>query len=218
MVNDPDAAEPAYRGRIKYTPEKAQAYQHCKPGKMLAELLLVERAFGVIPRGRVLDAPCGGGRVTLMLAKKGYEMVSGDLSESMIEIARENMSAAGLKIPVERQDVEKLTFADQSFDSVVSFRLFHHFPNVEIRQRVVRELCRVAKGHVAMSYFSPTSFTSIKRRLREARGGRKSQKHSTSLSEVMNYFDACGFDLVRDFARMKLIHTLHMAVFRRTGS
>src|ERR1041385_6008832 len=98
--------EPAYRGRIKYTPEKARAYQNFKPSKMRAELRLVERAFSVIPRGRVLDAPCGGGRVTLMLVGKGYDMTAADLSESMIEITRENIAAAGLKIPVEQQDVE----------------------------------------------------------------------------------------------------------------
>lgn len=209
--------EPAYRGRIKYTPEKARAYQNFKPGKMRAELRLVERAFSVIPRGRVLDAPCGGGRVTLMLAGKGYEMTAGDLSESMIEITRENIAAAGLKIPVEQQDVEKLTFKDRSFDSVISFRLFHHFPNTDIRERVVRELCRVADKFVALSYFSPYSYTSWQRARRAAKGGRKSQKHATSLNEVRGYFERCGFELVKDFARFRLVHTLHIAVFRRKG-
>jgi len=207
--------EPAYRGRIKYTPEKARAYQEFKPGKMRAELRLVERAFSVIPRGRVLDTPCGGGRVTLMLAKKGYDMTAADLSDAMIEITSENVASAGLNIPVVQQDIEKLTFKDRQFDSVVSFRLFHHFPNSEIRERVVREICRVADKYVALSYFSPKSFTSWRRAQRAAKGGRVSQKHSTSLEEVSSYFERCGFEFVKDFARLNLIHTLHIAVFRR---
>jgi 2-polyprenyl-3-methyl-5-hydroxy-6-metoxy-1,4-benzoquinol methylase len=210
--------KPAYKGRVKYTPEKARAYQVRAEAKERSELRLVERAFKIVPRGRVLDSPCGGGRVTLLLAGRGYEMTAADLSDSMIEITREKVSAAGLKIPVEKQDVERLTYPDQHFDAIISFRLFHHFPNAEIRQRVVRELCRVARENVALSYFSPLSFTSMQRKLRAARGGRKSQKHSTPLSEVRGYFENCGFELVKDFARLNLVHTLHLAVFRRKQS
>jgi 2-polyprenyl-3-methyl-5-hydroxy-6-metoxy-1,4-benzoquinol methylase len=206
---------PAYKGRVKYTPEKARAYQVRAEAKERSELRLVERAFNVIPPGRVLDAPCGGGRVTLLLAERGYEMTAADLSDSMIEITREKIAAAGLKVPVEKQDVERLTYADRHFDTIISFRLFHHFPDAGIRQRVVRELCRVARENVALSYFSPYSFTSMKRKIRAARGGRKSQKHSTPLSEVRGYFENCGFELVKDFARLNLVHTLHLAVFRR---
>jgi len=211
-------SNPAYRGRVKYTPEKARAYQVREAGKEQSELRLVARAFKLVPRGRVLDAPCGGGRVALMLAGLGYEMTAADLSDSMMMITREKIQAAGFKIPVERQDVESLTYPDKHFDAIVSFRLFHHFPNAEVRQRVVRELCRVARDHVALSYFSPYSFTSLQRKWRAARGGRKSQKHSTALSEVRSYFRNCGFELVRDFARSNFIHTLHLAVFRRSQS
>jgi SAM-dependent methyltransferase len=208
-------SQPAYKGRVKYDERFARAYQVRKPAKERAELRLVERAFKLIPRGRVLDAPCGGGRVTLMLAKLGYDVTAGDLSDAMIDITRKNVADAGLKVPVDKQDVEQLGFADRHFDAVISFRLFHHFPNTEIRQRVVRELCRVSKDFVALSYFSPYSYTSVQRKLRAARGGRKSQKHSTPLSEVKSYFENCGFEFVRDFARLNLVHTLHLAVFRR---
>ena len=209
---------PAYKGRVKYTKDVARKYQHIKPGKNRAEMQLVERAFSIIPKGRVLDAPCGGGRISLLLAGLGYAMTSVDISEPMLDIARENFSKAGLTIPVLHGDVEKLNFADESFDAVISFRLFHHFPTVEIRQRAVNELCRVARTHVALSYFSPYSFTSLKRRVQAATGGRKSTKHATSLREVIGYFETSGFTLCRDFARFPLIHTLHLAVFCRRPS
>jgi ubiquinone/menaquinone biosynthesis C-methylase UbiE len=144
-------------------------------------------------------------------------MSSADLSEAMIEIARENFAKTGVDSTVERQDVEKLTLGDRSVDTLVSFRLFHHFPNPEIRQRVANELCRVAKHSVVLSYFSPYSWTSMKRRLQAARGGRKSEKHATSLEEVTGYFEKAGFRLVKDFAQMPLVHTLHVAVFERSG-
>jgi hypothetical protein len=80
----------------------------------------------------------------------------------------------------------------------------------------VTELCRVARQYVALSYFSPASVTSVKRQIRAAIGGRRSDKHPTPLSEVQGYFTKAGFRLVKDFAQMPLIHTLHLAVFERS--
>jgi ubiquinone/menaquinone biosynthesis C-methylase UbiE len=208
--------EVAYRGRVKYTEKGAQQYQVRKEGKNRAEMRLVDRAFALIPKThRVLDVPCGGGRVTVHLAKQGYQLSSADLSEAMLGIARENVARNGLTCPVERQDIEKLTYADRAFDTVVSFRLFHHFPSPAIRQRAVTELSRVARQYVALSYFSPASVTSVKKKLRAAMGGRKSDKHTTPLSEVRRYFKNTGFRLVKDFAQLPLLHTLHLAVFER---
>jgi ubiquinone/menaquinone biosynthesis C-methylase UbiE len=212
------AANAAYRGRTKYTQDAAEKYQIRKDTKNRAEMRLVDRAFALVPKdSRVLDVPCGGGRVTVHLAKKGYHVSSGDLSEAMLKIAREAVAKAGLKCDVQRQDIEKLGFPDRAFDAIISFRLFHHFPNKEIRQRAVSELCRVAGRWVALSYFSPASVTSVKRKIRAAMGGRKSEKHPTSLAEVTSYFEKCGFRLVKDFAQMPLLHTLHLALFERTG-
>ena len=206
----------AYRGRVKYTEATAKRYQVRKESKHLAEMKLVDRAFSLIPKThRVLDLPCGGGRVTVHLGLQGYKMSSADLSDAMLVITRENVAQNGLKGTVEKQDIEKLTYADQHFDSLISFRLFHHFPNPEIRQRAVSELYRIAKQFVAISYFSPASVTSVKRAIRSAMGGRKSDKHPTSLTEVKRYFAKAGFRFVKDFARTPLIHTLHVAVFER---
>lgn len=208
----------AYRGRVKYNQEAAEKYQVRKDGKNRAEMRLVDRAFALIPKSaRVLDVPCGGGRVTVHLSKRGYVVSSGDLSEAMLAIARESVAKAGLKCEVARQDIERLTHGDRSFDAIISFRLFHHFPNAEIRQRAVTELCRVADKWVALSYFSPASVTSVKRKIRAAMGGRKSEKHPTPLSEVKGYFEKCGFRLVKDFAQLPLVHTMHLAVFERAG-
>jgi hypothetical protein len=113
--------------------------------------------------------------------------------------------------------VEHLDLPDRAFDTVVSFRLFHHFPNTEIRERVAGELCRIAKHNVVLSYFSPLSVTSAKNRLLAVVAGKKEKKFSTSLTEIENYFRAHGFRLVKDYAQVPLLHTLHVAVFERTG-
>ncbi|MBI3853518.1 MAG: class I SAM-dependent methyltransferase [Verrucomicrobia bacterium] len=210
--------EAAYAGRIKYSEERSRKYQQRKSGKHASEMRLLERAFALIPKThRVLDAPCGGARVSIHLAGLGYQMSAADLSEAMVKIARENFTQNGLPGPVEQQDIEKLTYPDRHFDTIVSFRLFHHFPNGDIRRRVVNELCRVAGQNVVLSYFSPVSITSVRNKLAASIGGKKSKKYPTLLSEVESYFKANGFRLVKDFAQLPLVHTLHVAVFERAG-
>jgi ubiquinone/menaquinone biosynthesis C-methylase UbiE len=133
----------------------------------------------------------------------------------MLELAREAVCAAKLSFPVFKADVENLGLADQQFESILCFRLFHHFPEAAIRRRVVAEICRIAEKHVAISYFSPYSFSSLKRELGKRFLGRKIKKHSNALSEMDGYFNAQGFARVQDFPLLNFIHTLHIALYRR---
>lgn len=204
----------SYAGRTKYDETRAQKYKHKRPGKHAAEMRLIDRAFRLVPKTHsVLDAPCGTGRLALHLTEVGYRVTAADLSDAMLVVTRETLAGRG--VAVEKQDVERFTYADRQFDTVVCFRLFHHFPTAEIRQRVVRELCRVAGRSVVLSYFAP-SLGMLKRKLREAKGGKLSKKYITSLDEVRGYFAAVGFRLVKDFAQLPVVHALHVAVFERS--
>lgn len=216
-LGEKPAGRPAYTGRVRYTTAAAQRYAERDGPAHRAEMLLIKKAFTHVPHGHVLDAPCGGGRVSLWLARAGYNVTAADLSDPMLEIARINSANESLRITVERGDVEKLGYPDRHFDAVVCFRLFHHFPNKEIRARVVAELCRVARRHVVMSYFTPYCGTSVKRAMQKKLFGRKMAKFATSLREVEGYFAPHGFKLARNYARAPLLHTIHLAVFERVA-
>lgn len=205
-----------YRARTNYDARKAGIYQHRKAGKHASELKLITRTFAQIPKNlEVIDLPCGGGRVFLHLASLGYKVRAGDLSPEMIKIAQKNADEAGLNMTVDHADVEALSYADESIDAIVCFRLFQHFPTPAIRQRAVSEMCRVAKQYVVMSYFSPYSYTQAKLILREKLGGRKLRKFPTTLKEVEGYFAKSGYRLVNDYAELNLIKTMHLAIFER---
>lgn len=208
-------AEPTYRERIK-TEAETEKYQRRRPARERVELKLVQRALRLISNNhRVLDIPCGAGRVTILLARQGYSVTGAELSAPMIAATRENIARAGLTCAVHKEDIESMSYKDSAFDIIVCFRLFHHFPDVEVRRRVVKELCRVAERYVVLSYFDPRSLTSVKRRLRASLGGKRSKQHATSLTEVRGYFRDNGFRLVRDFAQMPIVRTLHLALFER---
>ena len=196
-----------------YDAEQARRYQdEKKPRKHRAEMRLVRRAFAALPREqRVLDVPCGYGRVMQELHALGFQVSGADLSEPMLELARANLARCGWSGSLERQDLQALRYPERGFDALICFRVFHHFPDAHTRRKVVGELCRVARSQVLLSYLSPGSLTARFERLR----GRKSARHYTALAELAGYFEPCGFRLVRDHARLALVHSLHLSVWER---
>lgn len=210
----PSPADDAYRARVRYDETTSERYQQRNPSRHRAEMQLVARVFADVPRGSLLDIPSGGGRVGLFLAQQGHRVTCADYAPAMVDITRREAARTGLDVAVDRQDIEAMTYDDGAFDTVVCFRLFHHFPDRAIRARAVREMCRVARQRVALSYFSPFAFSALERKVRGLVKGRQT-KFATSLGEVRGYFDACGFQLERDFGMMPLVQTLHVALFER---
>lgn len=70
---------------------------------------------------RVLDAGCGGGRLTVSLAQAGAEVTGIDTSSERLEQARGRAAAAGVELGLLEADFNgPLPFADASFDAVTS--------------------------------------------------------------------------------------------------
>jgi 2-polyprenyl-3-methyl-5-hydroxy-6-metoxy-1,4-benzoquinol methylase len=214
---DMNRSQPTYVARVRYDETTSERYQLRNPRRHRAEMQLIARVFADVPRGSLLDIPSGGGRVGLFLAQQGHQVTCADYSQAMVDITRREADRAGLGIAVDRQDIEAMTYADGAFDTVVCFRLFHHFPDRAIRARSVKEMCRVARNRVVLSYFSPFAFSALERKVRGLIKGRQS-KFATSLGEVRGYFEACDFELGRDFGLIPLVQTLHVARFRRRGA
>lgn len=97
-------------------------------------------ARGVLPRqGRVLDAGCGTGQISLVLAAMGFDVHGFDISREMIDIARRKVLPRWLA-RYDVADVRTLPVADNSVDAVVVSKLFQH---VGDWQAGCRELLRV---------------------------------------------------------------------------
>lgn len=207
-----------YRDRIKVSATAALKYDSRKAGKHLAETKLVERALeGIQGVSTVLDAPCGTGRFTILMAQRGYVTTGVDLGDAALVQAEKNCKSAGVTdVVLDKADLEQLPYAASSFDMVFCFRLFHHLPDEVIRARVVGELCRVARKYVLISYFDPLAFTSIKRRFQRRFFGKQSKQNATSLQEVEGYFRKHDFELTKNLARMPILHTIKLAIFRNS--
>ena len=82
---------------------------------------------------RVQDAPCGFGRHSLALARRGFKVTGVDLSETELGRARERARAAGLTLTLVRQDMRDMEFAGE-FDLALNlFSSIGYFSDDEDR-------------------------------------------------------------------------------------
>ena len=89
-------------------------------------------------RGRVLDAGCGLGEHTIMLAALDYDVLGIDYAPAAVEQARANAAAKGVEARFEVADAMNLP-ADGAYDTVLDSALFHIFGD-EDRARYVTSL------------------------------------------------------------------------------
>lgn len=95
--------------------------------------------------GRILDAGCGFGGTALVLAQRfpDSEIVGIDLSEPLLRLANRNAQAAKLerRAKFEIGDVEKILYANHSFDAVLNINMLHIVENpVQMLDEIERVL------------------------------------------------------------------------------
>ena len=84
----------------------------------LGECDFLEQEIGDNKAVKILDLGCGTGRHSIELAKRGYAVVGVDLSESLLNRAKEKAAAHNLPVVFQRHDARNLPFHNE-FDVVI---------------------------------------------------------------------------------------------------
>ncbi len=119
----------------------------------IAGELLCE-SIPVLAGDRVLDVGTASGNTALAAARRRAVVTGVDITPAMLERARLRAAAEGLHIDFQEGDATALTFADQSFDVVMSTfgAIFAPDP-----QKTASEMARVCRrgGKIAMATWTP---------------------------------------------------------------
>jgi SAM-dependent methyltransferase len=104
---------------------------------------------------RVLDAACGEGYGSAMLANVAREVVGVDIDAASIAHARERYGAT-TNLRYERRDATSLDFADASFDVVTCFETLEH---VEAQEAMLDGFVRLLSDDGVLIVSSPDKHT-----------------------------------------------------------
>lgn len=120
-------------------------------GELLAE------AADVRADERVLDVAAGNGNASLAAARRFAQVISTDYVPQLLERGAARARAEGLQIAFQVADAEKLSFADDEFDVVLSTFGVMFAPD---QKRAARELLRVTRraGRIGLASWTPEGF------------------------------------------------------------
>ncbi|UCD83882.1 MAG: class I SAM-dependent methyltransferase [Deltaproteobacteria bacterium] len=164
------------------------------------------------PGLRILDMPCGTGRMCLLLSSRNYWVVGADISQGMLDLASGKQKDSSVTFPIIRADAERLPFKAGSFDYVISLRFMMHLPP-EIRVKVLREMARIAqKGLVVNYHLSGTSLLGI--------FNPRFRKHIlppfiTTKSEMRKEIQVAGLLLRREFGLLKYVSSSEVFLLQK---
>ncbi len=91
---------------------------------------------------RCLDIGCGPGFFSILLAQAGHQVTAMDYSQGMLEHAKQHFHEAGVAVATLQGDAQSLSFANDSFDYLVSRNLVW---NLEQPEQAYWEWLRVLR-------------------------------------------------------------------------
>jgi len=108
-----------------------------------SEATFIQKALQLSSGADILDAPCGGGRLALELARRGYRMTGVDIALEFIQEAQTKADERGLLIAWKQADMRNLEWP-KSFDGAFcfgnSFGYFEDAGNVAFLKSIARSL------------------------------------------------------------------------------
>ena len=79
----------------------------CRAERTSDEVAFLERSLNLTPGCRILDVPCGNGRLALPLAERGYRVTGVDITKALVQEALSTSREANLNLELRRVGHER---------------------------------------------------------------------------------------------------------------
>ncbi len=205
-----------WRDRYAREADRCVNYERVRNGSILKRLSgsfdgrMVRRALrGIPPGSRVLDIPCGGGRIHRAIRPLGLSIVAADYSIWMLRVLEAHPDSARRRV---RADALRLPFRADAFEASICFRFMQAVPR-ELRVRALAELGRISR-RVIVSYPHTTSVRSLRRSLL----GRTPRANRTTEDEVTAEVEAAGLEVSSFEYKARVFFEDFVVVAGRAGS
>lgn len=115
-----------------------------RPERNRYEASEIVASLGLEPPGRILDAPCGHGRIANVLASDGFSVTGVDVTPLFLERARRDAVSLGVDVDYRLGDLRELPVQGPVDAVVCWFTSFGYFDDPD-NQRTLAEFARVLR-------------------------------------------------------------------------
>ncbi len=186
-----------YRARFQ-DKLKAEKYakrfeENSRKGIDRREQQAVRNIFGPLKNCHtVLDVPSGAGRFLSSLGHDGRKVIEMDVAREILQHAAKRAAQSRLHAGFVQGDGSRLPLADNAVDAVFCNRLLHHIVVKGERAMILRELRRVARRYVVVSFFDYGSFGAVRKILKKIKGSKTHYDEQPTLKQFHREATACG--------------------------
>ncbi|HRQ39346.1 MAG TPA: class I SAM-dependent methyltransferase [Chloroflexota bacterium] len=168
---------------------------------------------------KLLDIPCGTGRITRFLLEEGYMVTGADMSREMMQVAENKVAQFKNFDGFYQEDAAKTSFANDSFDCIVSIRFIGHIPE-PVRVQMLQEFARISP-YAIIEYSIKTPTVTWRRRIDHylKTGLRLPARwpwHISGRDELTKELNQGGLQIVNMWAKLPLFSDSYYVLVQRS--
>jgi ubiquinone/menaquinone biosynthesis C-methylase UbiE len=174
------------------------------------EKAFAQRLFDMVGSdAHIVDIPCGNGRF-FHIFSKAEKLIMADYSENMLKAAKERFGTPE-NVKLLQTDISSIPLHDGSADVCFCMRLFHHMKNDEIRLAALKELARISKKYVALSFYNKSCPRYYWRKVL----GKKIRGHYVSFPHMVDLAKKVGLVPAERFPKLNFFEQQCLAIFQK---
>lgn len=161
------------------------------------EKRMVAKCFHALPKGqKIVDVPCGTGRLAAALLADGFSVHGMDISGEMLAVARERLSAYGSRFSTEMADVKHLPAEVSTYDGALCARVLMHFP---LNQQIefLSGVTRLSRSVVVINHSLDSAYHRLRRRFKRLLGHQESAGHPITNRDIKVLLKNAGLHEVK---------------------
>jgi ubiquinone/menaquinone biosynthesis C-methylase UbiE len=157
----------------------------------------------------IIDIPCGNGRF-FGIFSKARKLTMVDYSGNMLAAAKEK-SGTPENVEFIQADISKMPLPDNCAELCFCMRLFHHMKNDQVRLQSLKELVRISKRYVALSFYNRNCLRFYLRKIL----GKKIRGNYVTFSHIIDLAGQAGLGFVQRTPKFNLFEQQCLVILEK---
>lgn len=171
----------------------------------------LRKAFsGVSRSAKLLDVPCGTGRLAEVLLDEGFFVTGVDISAAMLEVARRKLQRYADRFDTRVADVVDLAKQEpKRYDAALCARVLMHFP-LDQQAAFLASVAKLAKGRVVFTQSFSSPYQRFRRRVKTLLGNQPPAAYPVSEGDLVRLLAGAG---LKEVCRLRPLALLSEAIY-----